>query len=99
MFVTDVTQPRNHEMILSCARSICPIGLVHGNPSMSLTWVGTSRMSVASNVKIASKYFRTNDGVRLHYLEAGAGKPVVLVYGFSQNWGQIKFSIQSPGGR
>jgi hypothetical protein len=35
-------------------------------------------MAVASNIKIASKYFRTNDGVRLHYLQAGAGKPLVL---------------------
>ncbi len=66
---------------------------------MSLTWVGTSRMSVASNVKIASKYFRTNDGVRLHYLEAGAGKPLVLVHGFSQTAEQFKFQIQGLGDR
>ena len=72
-FVTDVTQPGNHEMIASCARST----------SMSLTSEARS-ISVASNIKIASKYFRTNDGVRLHYLEAGGGKPLVLVHGFSQ---------------
>ena len=56
-------------------------------------------MSVASNVKIASKYFRTNDGVRLHYLEAGAGKPLVLVHGFSQTAEQFKFQIEGLGDR
>src|ERR1700716_719206 len=52
------------------------------------------RMPVASNIKIASKYFGTNDGVRLHYLEAGAGKPLVLVHGFSQTAEQFKFQIE-----
>jgi pimeloyl-ACP methyl ester carboxylesterase len=56
-------------------------------------------MSVASNIKIASKYFRTNDGVRLHYLEAGAGKPLVLVHGFSQTAEQFKFQIEGLGDR
>jgi non-heme chloroperoxidase len=54
-------------------------------------------MSVASNIKIASKYFRTNDGVQLHYLEAGAGKPLVLVHGISQTAEQFKFPIQGLG--
>ena len=56
-------------------------------------------MSVASNIKIASKYFRTNDGVRLHYLEAGGGKPLVLVHGFSQTAEQFKFQIEGLADR
>jgi hypothetical protein len=32
-----------------------------------------------------------NDGVRLHYLEAGAGKPLVLIHGVSQTAEQFKF--------
>jgi pimeloyl-ACP methyl ester carboxylesterase len=56
-------------------------------------------MSVATNIKIASKYFRTNDGVRLHYLEAGAGKPLVLVHGISQTAEQFKFQIEGLGDR
>ncbi len=28
-----------------------------------------------------SKHFTTSDGVRLHYLEAGSGKPLVLIHG------------------
>src|SRR3979490_2672499 len=57
------------------------------------------RMSVASNIKIASKYFRTNDGVRLHYLEAGGGKPRVLVPVFSQTAEQFKFQIEGLADR
>ena len=57
------------------------------------------RMALASNIKIASKYFRTNDGVRLHYLEAGAGKPLVLVHGFSQTAEQFKFQIEGLADR
>src|SRR5258708_16407041 len=56
-------------------------------------------MSVASKTKVASKYFRTNDGVRLHYLEGGAGKPVVLVHGISQTAEQFKFQIEGLSDR
>src|ERR1700687_3220164 len=56
-------------------------------------------MSVASSIKIASKYFRTNDGVRLHYLEAGAGKPLVLLHGISQTAEQFKFQIEGLADR
>jgi hypothetical protein len=70
------------------------IDRVHGNPFHVLDMLGP-RMSVASNIKIVSRYFRTNDGVRLHYLEAGAGKPLVLVHGFAQSAEQFKFQIES----
>ncbi len=56
-------------------------------------------MSVASKIKVASKYFRPNDGVRLHYLEAGAGKPIVLVHGISQTAEQFKFQIEGLSDR
>ena len=56
-------------------------------------------MSVASNIRIVSKYFTTNDGVRLHYLEAGAGRPLVLVHGISQTAEQFKFQIEALGDR
>jgi non-heme chloroperoxidase len=56
-------------------------------------------MSAASNITIASKYFRTNDGVRMRYLEAGAGKPLVLVHGFSQTAEQFKFQIEGLADR
>src|SRR5260221_11361866 len=56
-------------------------------------------MSVASKIKVASKYFSPNDGVRLHYLEAGAGKPIVLVHGISQTAEQFKFQIEGLSDR
>src|SRR4030088_403549 len=57
------------------------------------------RMSVASNTNIASKYFKTNDGVRLHYLEAGGGKTLVLIHGLSQTPEQFKFQIEGLADR
>ncbi len=35
--------------------------------------------------------FTTNDGVRLHYIEAGTGKPLVLIPGWSQTAEEFKF--------
>src|SRR3977135_2981564 len=56
-------------------------------------------MLVASNIRIVSKYFTTNDGVRLHYLEAGAGSTLVLVHGIPQTAEQFKFQIEDLGDR
>jgi non-heme chloroperoxidase len=36
-------------------------------------------------------YVMTNDGVRLHYVDAGAGKPVVLLPGWSQTVAEFKY--------
>jgi non-heme chloroperoxidase len=35
-------------------------------------------------MRTSSAYFTTNDGVRLHYLEAGRGRPLVLLPGWTQ---------------
>ncbi len=40
-----------------------------------------------------SKYFTTSDNVRLHYLEAGSGKPLVLIHGWSQCAEEFKHQI------
>ena len=40
-----------------------------------------------------SKHFTTSDGVRLHYLEAGSGKPLVLIHGWSQCAEEFKHQI------
>ena len=37
--------------------------------------------------------FTTNDGVRLHYVEAGSGKPLVMIPGWSQTAAQFKHQI------
>lgn len=40
-----------------------------------------------------SKHFTTSDGVQLHYLEAGSGKPFVLIHGWSQTAEEFKHQI------
>lgn len=40
-----------------------------------------------------SKYFTVNDGVRLHYFEAGSGKPLVMIHGWSQSAAEFKKNI------
>jgi non-heme chloroperoxidase len=40
------------------------------------------------------KSITLSDGVRLSYLEAGSGKPLVLVHGWSQTAEQFKFQIE-----
>ena len=38
-------------------------------------------------------FFTTNDGVRLHYIEAGSGKPLVMVPGWSQTAAQFRAQL------
>ncbi len=38
-------------------------------------------------------YFTTNDGTRLHYIEAGSGKPLVMIPGWSQTAAQFRDQI------
>lgn len=40
-----------------------------------------------------SNYFTLRDGVRLHYLEAGSGKPLVMIHGWSQSAAEFKKNI------
>ena len=41
----------------------------------------------------ADGFYTTNDGVKMHYLEAGAGQPLVLIPGWSQSALEWKFQI------
>ncbi|QSH41057.1 alpha/beta hydrolase [Lentisphaerota bacterium ZTH] len=41
-----------------------------------------------------SKFFKTNDGVKLHYIEAGKGKPLIMLPGWSQTAEQYKYQIE-----
>lgn len=42
-----------------------------------------------------SNYFKTSDGARLHYLEAGSGIPLVMIPGWSQTAEQFKFQLEA----
>jgi len=46
-----------------------------------------------------SKYFKTSDGVNLHYLEAGSGPPLVMIPGWSQSAEQFKYQIDALSDR
>ena len=46
-----------------------------------------------------SKHFTTSDGVRLHYLEAGSGNPLVLIHGWSQCAEEFKHQIAGLSNR
>lgn len=46
-----------------------------------------------------SRYFKTSDGVNLHYLEAGSGPPLVMIPGWSQSAEQFKYQIDALSDR
>ncbi len=48
---------------------------------------------------ITKKSVTTSDGVRLSYLEAGAGKPLVLIPGWSQTAEQFKYQLEGLSDR
>jgi non-heme chloroperoxidase len=43
---------------------------------------------------LKSGYVLTSDGIRLHYLEAGSGPPLVMIPGWSQSAEQFKYQIE-----
>src|SRR4029450_9142289 len=55
-----------------------------------------SQLVPAAEVK--DGYFTTCDGVRLHYLEAGAGKPLGMIPGWGQAARRPLSSSTTPGG-
>ena len=48
--------------------------------------------AVAANTK--EGFYTTNDGYRIHYIEAGSGAPLVLIPGWSQAAIQFKYQIE-----
>ena len=46
-----------------------------------------------------TRTINTNDGVRLQYLEAGAGQPLVMIPGWSQTAEQFKFQLEGLSNR
>lgn len=48
---------------------------------------------------LKSGYVLTSDGIRLHYLEAGSGPPLVMIPGWSQSAEQFKYQIEGLSSR
>ena len=57
--------------------------------------MGTDTKAAASNAAgaITEGSFITSDGVKLHYLEAGKGQPLVMIPGWSQSAAQFKHQL------
>jgi pimeloyl-ACP methyl ester carboxylesterase len=53
--------------------------------------------AVAADTK--EGFFTTSDGARIHYLEAGSGKPLVLIPGWSQTAAQFKHQLSGLSDR
>jgi len=49
--------------------------------------------------EIKEGYFTTNDGVRIHYMEAGSGKLLVMIPGWSQTAAQFKHQLDGLSDR
>ncbi len=52
-----------------------------------------------ANAAGESRHFKTSDGVKLHYLEAGSGSTLVLIPGWSQSAEQFKYQLEGLNGR
>src|SRR5262245_10850326 len=52
-------------------------------------------LAIAAEPTFKEGWFTTNDGVKLHYLEAGSGNPLVMIPGWSQS--AIEFKYQLAG--
>src|SRR5262249_56937448 len=50
-------------------------------------------LSIAAEPTFKEGWFTTNDGVKLHYLEAGSGKPLVMIPGWSQSAMEFKYQL------
>ena len=57
--------------------------------------MGTDTKPAAGNAAgaITQGSFITSDGVKLHYLEAGKGQPLVMIPGWSQSAAQFKHQL------
>jgi pimeloyl-ACP methyl ester carboxylesterase len=60
---------------------------------------GLLAAAVAQAADVKSGYFTTSDGVRLHYLEAGKGKPLVMIPGWSQTAAQFRAQLDGLSDR
>jgi non-heme chloroperoxidase len=78
--------------------------LVKGTGALALATAVASAASLASRTARAQVpgtigRVTTNDGVNLHYLEAGSGKPILMIPGWSQTAEQFKYQLSGLSDR
>ena len=65
-----------------------------GRIAIALCLSTTLLVSAALAADAKEGFYTTNDGYRLHYIEAGSGAPLVMVPGWSQTAAQFKHQIE-----
>src|SRR6478672_6683114 len=50
-------------------------------------------LAIAAEPTFKEGSFTTNDGIKLHYLEAGSGNPLVMIPGWSQSAMEFKYQL------
>lgn len=75
------------------------IGRLLARAVAAVTLVTASLCSgTASAVEVKEGWFRTNDGYKLHYLEAGSGETIVMIPGWSQTAAMWKHQMELADG-
>ncbi len=66
----------------------------------SIAFIGASLFAIQCRAADTKEgFFLTNDGYRLHYIEAGSGKPLIMIPGWSQTAAQFKHQIDGLSDR
>lgn len=53
--------------------------------ALGLGYGAWAQFGVLLGYEVEGQYFTARDGVRIHYIDTGAGEPIILVHGFAMN--------------
>src|SRR5580693_11286 len=70
-------------VILLCIVSIASVGTAASAVQPSAARLGVTTQTPTTATTTKSGFFKTSDGVRIHYLEAGSGRPLVFIPGWT----------------
>ena len=80
------------EMLVVFARFISTVALA-GLAACQTVSTDTKAAAGSARRAISEGSFTTSDGVKLHYMEAGKGQPLVMIPGWSQTAAQFKHQL------
>src|SRR5580698_7382028 len=70
-------------VILLCIVSIASVGTAASAVQPSAARLGVTTQTPTTATTTKSGFFTTSDGIRIHYLEAGSGPPIVFIPGWT----------------
>jgi non-heme chloroperoxidase len=70
-------------VILLCIVSIASVGTAASAVQPSAARLGVTTQTPTTATTTKSGFFTTSDGIRIHYLEAGSGRPIVFIPGWT----------------